>query len=361
MSGTYEDMMTPEQARMMYAALLDKLPLDSPAAQSISVGAGLPVQQLSAPPPETQPAGTGPQAPVVTDGIASQLPVPPIPPTEAPSAAPTEAPPDQTDPLGRLRSLIGGGERPSPEDRGRESLMNFFFSMAASRNPSFFGQLGEAGQALAQADRAARTEARQERQLDVEAAYRAAQEARQLREQLAQEDPNSIQGRFMQARINNLEAQSRYYLQRGSGESSRERLGTGYEVEDPTSGRQGVAYMGANGQPVVRWLPENLRRAQTPQQQAADQQRRAQNYLAAERAARDNLSRDMRWPALSEEERQRRLNTETTRILGQIERVQSQGRPGAAQQPPAQTEGTAPPRTGTGVARYDAFGRPITQ
>lgn len=240
MDGTYEDMMTPEQARMMYAALLDKLPLNSPAAQSIGAGAGLPLELLSAQPPTDQTAAAAATAPVVTEGTAAQLPVPPIPPSEAPSAAPSEAPPDQTDPLGRLRSLIGGGERPSQEDRGRESLMNFFFSMAASRNPSFFGQLGEAGQALAQADRAARTEARQERQLDVEAAYRAAQEARQLREQLAQEDPNSIQGRFMQARINNLEAQSRYYLQRGSGEASRERLGTG--IPGRVGEREGVWY-----------------------------------------------------------------------------------------------------------------------
>jgi hypothetical protein len=218
MSGTYEDMMTPEQARMMYAALLDKLPLNSPAAQSIGAGAGLPLELLSAQPPTDQTAAAAATAPVVTEGTAAQLPVPPIPPSEAPSAAPSEAPPDQTDPLGRLRSLVGGGERPSQEDRGRESLMNFFFSMAASRNPSFFGQLGEAGQALAQADRAARTEARQERQLDVEAAYRAAAEARQLREAAAMEDPSTPRGRLLNAQAAQAEATAAYYARRPAGE-----------------------------------------------------------------------------------------------------------------------------------------------
>ena len=223
MDGTYEDMMTPEQARMMYAALLDKLPLNSPAAQSIGAGAGLPLELLSAQPPTDQTAAAAATAPVVTEGTAAQLPVPPIPPSEAPSAAPSEAPPDQTDPLGRLRSLIGGGERPSQEDRGRESLMNFFFSMAASRNPSFFGQLGEAGQALAQADRAARTEARQERQLDVEAAYRAAAEARQLREAAAMEDPSTPRGRLLNAQAAQAEATAAYYARRPAGEGGSQR------------------------------------------------------------------------------------------------------------------------------------------
>jgi len=334
MDGTYEDMMTPEQARMMYAALLDKLPLNSPAAQSIGAGAGLPLELLSAQPPTDQTAAAAATAPVVTEGTAAQLPVPPIPPSEAPSAAPSEAPPDQTDPLGRLRSLIGGGERPSQEDRGRESLMNFFFSMAASRNPSFFGQLGEAGQALAQADRAARTEARQERQLDVEAAYRAAAEARQLREAAAMEDPSTPRGRLLNAQAAQAEATAAYYARRPAGEGGSQR-GSFVQMQEtlPDGTRRTVWYNPTTGQ--RRDAPPGLESPRSAEQEYRQAMLEDQRYLGARNMAEQIITRDALRNNLPPNRRQEEVDKETRRIL--------EGRPSvtarqSAQQPTAPTE-----------------------
>lgn len=142
--------------------------------------------------------------------------------------------------------------------------MNFFFSMAASRNPSFFGQLGEAGQQLARADAAARAEALQERRLDIEAGYRASQEERQLRELQQYEDPNSLRGRYIQAQIEELNAR-RDRAARDSGTPTdpvvgRERDDQGRLYNIYRSGR--VTLVGGEGGPTF------VDRSNTPQARA---------------------------------------------------------------------------------------------
>jgi hypothetical protein len=140
--------------------------------------------------------------------------------------------------------------------------MNFFFSMAASRNPSFFGQLGEAGQALSQADRTARAEALQERRLDVEAAYRAAQESREARRLASEEDPTSLRGRLLQAQALQAEAQAEYHRRRasegGGGGGGGEGLGTGV-LSQAADGSTVMVYPAARGGLQVREFPGGAR------------------------------------------------------------------------------------------------------
>lgn len=251
--------MTPEQARMALEAFRSRLNVDSPAAQSLTAGTGMPLEfistaarQQAAPTeaPAEAPAAT--PSPVVTSGMASQV----GPPAPADTGTTPQA---DVDALARLRQLIGG-EQPSQEDRGREALMNFFFSMAASRNPSFFGQLGEAGQALSQADRTARAEALQERRLDVEAAYRAAQESREARRLASEEDPTSLRGRLLQAQALQAEAQAEYHRRRAAegGGGGGEGLGTGV-LSQAADGSTVMVYPAARGGPQVRAFPGGAR------------------------------------------------------------------------------------------------------
>lgn len=273
MSQSLYDMMTPEQARMMLAAFRERLPTGGVADEALVAG-GLPMDLLSSvapaapaealPTPPIPPEGGAPTAPVVTDGAAA-------------ATSPT-TPQAQADSLSRLRDLIGGGDRPSMKDRGRENLMNFFFSMAASRNPSFFGQLGEAGQQFARADAASRAEALQERRLDIEAGFRAAQEERQLRELQQYEDPNSLRGRYIQAQIDELNA-------RRDRAGRDEGLGQGIPGE--LGGRQGIYYPRSD---TFRPYAEGFQAARTVQQEDAAERRAAELRLRIDNEAERRLN-----------------------------------------------------------------------
>ena len=245
--------MTPEQARMALEAFRSRLNVDSPAAQSLTADTGMPLEfistaarQQAAPTeaPAEAPAAT--PSPVVTSGMASQV----GPPAPADTGTTPQA---DVDALARLRQLIGG-EQPSQEDRGREALMNFFFSMAASRNPSFFGQLGEAGQALSQADRGFRTEARQQQQADTEQEYRRAIVDNQRAEMEFQRDPNNPinQLRMAQTQASLADAEYRRRAAATAGQGSGERLGQGYQTFNPETGRYQIEYPGARGGPQMR-------------------------------------------------------------------------------------------------------------
>ncbi len=78
----------------------------------------------------------------------------------------------------------------APEMTQRQRLADFFFGMANSQSPSFFGAIGQAGQALSAADRQRATETRANRTAQAEENYRAAQIALQNRQLAAQADPN---------------------------------------------------------------------------------------------------------------------------------------------------------------------------
>jgi hypothetical protein len=345
-------MMTPEQARMALEAFRSRLNVDSPAAQSLTAGTGMPLEfistaarQQAAPTeaPAEAPAAT--PSPVVTSGMASQV----GPPAPADTGTTPQA---DVDALARLRQLIGG-ERPSQEDRGREALMNFFFSMAASRNPSFFGQLGEAGQALSQADRTARAEALQERRLDVEAAYRAAQEAREARRLANEEDPTSLRGRQLQAQTLQAEAQAEYYRRRAA-EGGGGGGGRGSYVEmterQPDGTTRTVWY-----NPITRDrqdAPPGLERPRSAEQEYRQQMLEDQRYMTARNQAQQTVARRLDYPALSEAQKQEAVNAETRNIL--------ENRPSVVGRPAAPTTAAPRPTTTTG-RRYDQYGEPIPQ
>lgn len=78
----------------------------------------------------------------------------------------------------------------APEMTQRQRLADFFFGMANSQSPSFFGAIGQAGQALSAGDRQRATETRANRTAQAEENYRAAQIALQNRQLAAQADPN---------------------------------------------------------------------------------------------------------------------------------------------------------------------------
>lgn len=261
MSGNLTDLMTPEQARMMYAALRERLPQG--ADQPIDVTAPLEFLSVSARQPNapvTQ--GIAATAQASADAAQPAAASAPAATTAAPAAQATASPTvpqGEADALARLRELVGSREgRPSEGELARDALSNFFFSMAASRNPSFFGQLGEAGQTFSTAARQARQDARQERQVDVEAAYRAASEARQAAEaDWARDQRNPLNiARLAAARSDEIRARA------ALASAGRERLGQGIQIErqGPDGQTQyGVAYPGASGGYEERWFPGNAR------------------------------------------------------------------------------------------------------
>lgn len=303
MSPSLYDMMTPEQARMMLAAFKERLPTGGVADEALVAG-GLPMDLLSSvapaapaealPTPPIPPEGGAPTAPVVTDGAAA-------------ATSPT-TPQAQADSLSRLRNLIGGGDRPTVEDRGRENLMNFFFSMAASRNPSFFGQLGEAGQQLARADAASRAEALQERRLDIEAGFRAMQAENQLRELQQYEDPNSLRGRFIQAQIDRLRAQS-------ANEGRTARLGQGIPGE--LGGRAGIYYPQSD---TFRPYAEGFQPARTTQQEEAATRRAEERRFTILREAENIVNRNPQTQYLMGADRDRAV-MEAARAVVERERA----------------------------------------
>jgi hypothetical protein len=336
MSQSLYDMMTPEQARMMLAAFKERLPTGGVADEALLAG-GLPMDLLSSvapaetlPTPPIPPEGGASAAPVVTDGAAA-------------ATSPT-TPQAQADSLARLRDLIGGGDRPTLEDRGRENLMNFFFSMAASRNPSFFGQLGEAGQQLARADAAARAEALQERRLDIEAGYRASQEERQLRELLRDEDPNSPRARLIEAQIANLRASAA----RAGREGTSSRLTGQYTGDDGI-----VRGMNRQGrlEPYRTETNEPFRRRETDPATSA-------NWMQAYNESMRNSAplRGIPETAQEREARQQQAIADANAAVAALRGTLRPNLPGSQQQQQQQ----APTRP-SGVTRYDEFGRPITQ
>jgi hypothetical protein len=63
----------------------------------------------------------------------------------------------------------------APEMTQRQRLADFFFGLANSQSPSFFGAIGQAGQALSAGDRQRATAAREDRRAQAEENFRAAQ------------------------------------------------------------------------------------------------------------------------------------------------------------------------------------------
>ena len=79
----------------------------------------------------------------------------------------------------------------APEMTQRQRLADFFFGMANSQSPSFFGAIGQAGQALSAGDRQRATEARANRAAQAEENYRAAQIAVENAKLALEQNPDS--------------------------------------------------------------------------------------------------------------------------------------------------------------------------
>lgn len=178
---------------------------NEPGHPNADVTLGQPDPTLPTPPlpPGASVAGSGRASPVVTPGT---------------STANTEGAP-----------TAGGANTASSPDavpaRGgrdiNDQLANFGFAMAASRNPSIFGQIGEAGLALQRGNREDRQDTRQEREVDVMQEYRRAQiRVAEAEAELAR-DPNSPinVARLMQARAAMISAQRAGAGGRGGGGS----------------------------------------------------------------------------------------------------------------------------------------------
>lgn len=237
------------------------------------------LQQLLGGSSEPTPTPTAPRAPnvgqqsqrVAATGVENNIPLPPPspPPVQrtAPVATPGEAAapaPAETatneDAMERLRALQANNPQAAeptddPDADRNRRLAQFGFAMAASRNPSLFGMIGEAGLAMQRGNREEREDDRRDREVDTQAEYRQAQIALARAEALYNQDPNNPRNQA-------LLAQARYAAARaargvGGGGSANEGPGVPvmqnglYGVFYPRTGRlvtapEGVLPVGAN-------------------------------------------------------------------------------------------------------------------
>lgn len=97
-------------------------------------------------------------------------------------------------------------------------------AMASTRSPTFAGAFGEGLQAMQRTAASQRQEERQNRQLDVEAAYRAAQEARQMAEFEYARDPTNPINQLRVAQRRREEAQAEAVLMNARTAAAGPRL-----------------------------------------------------------------------------------------------------------------------------------------
>ncbi len=180
-------------------------------------------------------AGIRRPSPVVTPGEAAL----PTPPQQAAEGQSTNAAPPSADP---------SAEGNSPWDR----LARFGFGMAASNNPSFFGQLGEAGLNMMRGDREARQDANKNRELDIMQEYRRAQIEVTRAENEWTRDPNNPRNVALLAEARYREAAAAAALRRGEG-------GGGGSADG-----QGIPMMGEDGRMTI-FYPRSGRSVQAPE------------------------------------------------------------------------------------------------
>jgi len=178
-------------------------------------------------------------APVATPGSAV---VPPRPSSNSGG----ELPPTVQDLLSRLQGSpqaqapqAADGQRApaSMSDLGSNPLARFGFAMAASRNPSLFGQIGEAGLAMQQGNRENRQDANREAEVDVMRDYRRSQVELARAEQEWQRDPNNPRAIALlaEARYRDAAAQRAAREPTGGGSSG----GPFVQIQNPETGEIG--------------------------------------------------------------------------------------------------------------------------
>ena len=152
-------------------------------------------------------------------------------------------------------------------------------AMASTRSPTFAGALGEGLQAMQRTAAGQRQEERQNRQLDVEAAYRAAQEARQMAEFEYARNPENPLNQLRVAQTRQAEAQAQAALMNARTSAATAgttaRLGTGREVQMP-DGTWGMIYPGARGGPQFVPYPQGA----VPAGQLSNEERLRQADMA---------------------------------------------------------------------------------
>lgn len=148
------------------------------------------------------------------------------------------------------------------QQRSLDQLGAFGAALASTRSPNFMGAFGEGLRAVQQTEASQRGEARQEQQDDrqrqqanMEAAYRAAQEARQAAEMRYNQDPRNPTNRLRLAQTAQAEAQARAALAE-IGRGDRVRYDQPVLTED-SEGRAQREYTSPYGPTVTRPLQGN--------------------------------------------------------------------------------------------------------
>ncbi len=148
------------------------------------------------------------------------------------------------------------------QQRSLDQLGAFGAALASSRSPNFMGAFGEGLRAVQQTEASQRGELRQEQQDDrqrqqanMEAAYRAAQEARQAAELRWQQRPDNPTYRLRLAQTAQAEAQARAALAE-IGRGDRVRYDQPVLTED-SEGRAQREYTSPYGPTVTRPLQGN--------------------------------------------------------------------------------------------------------
>jgi hypothetical protein len=244
-------------------------------ARGIDVREGL--AALPLPPPA--PPGEARRSPTVTPGIAGSTPA-----QAAPAPAEVQQPATQQDTLQQIQALREGTGAPSNDGAGRD-LATFGFGMAASRNPSLFGQIGEAGLAMMRGRREDRQDTNAERTLSVQEAFQQARIRLQEAEQAFAADPANPANA---ARL----AQARYYeamaarAARGGGEGGGGG-GDGRVVAREVGNDGNVYNVFRDGSVRPATLPDG-----TPFQRGGNPDQMDARILAARQRALQELSLD---------------------------------------------------------------------
>lgn len=305
--------------------------VDEPYRSLVNRYLGGAPQRAGSPTLTSTPTGEPGTVPRMADHMLGRengtLPTPPIPPTRSSgSAALTPAANQPRAGDGEAASVAGesatttNSQQQPGDDRANQTiwdrLQDFGFAMAASRNPSLFGQIGEAGTATnairRTEDRANRREALQSRELDIQQNYRQTQMELARAEMEWQRDPNNP--------INTLRlAQARAAAQRAEGGGGGRG---GNRIVGQIVGEDGVLYGTTRDGNVVPYRTADgnpFRRGDTENWQA--------QWTATRNAAMQRLSQPgSPGFALSEPDRQQRASDEADAAISRMR--QTLRRPG---------------------------------
>ena len=293
-----------------------------------------PQQPIIPPPGLSVPARPRVGAPVVASGNAA-------PPAGPPPSAPFQ-------PVAFERTPPG--QEADPEMVQRSRLSDFFFGMANSQSPSFFGAIGAGGQAMNAADRQRRSEGRDDRRLSAEENYRAAQIETQNAQLALEANPESPANLARAAAARAQEMTARAHMMTAQrGPQAQTAL---VESEGPDGQRTpGILNM-QTGQ--ISPLPSGVITPQAQQRQDELFRRIRQEAAGiADRSVTARMRSDPMFAMDPHAQENLRQTITDNEMRAQMQLLQSRGRPTPATAAPA-----APVPTG---GAYDIRGNPITR